>query len=82
MRVLLLRVARPITPDDDAPSVQFHYRTFFPTMSDSVPVPRIGTQALAGAARLRFSLRIGTTGSCVPYPRLHQDHAAFMPDAG
>ena len=50
-------------------------------MSDSAPVPRIGTRALAGATRLRFSLGIGATGSYVPHPRLNQDHAAFMPDA-
>jgi hypothetical protein len=76
-----VRVARSITPDDDAPSVRSHYRTFLPTTSDSVPVPRIGTLALAGAARLRVSLCIGATGSYVPHPRLNQDHAAFMPDA-
>lgn len=76
-----MRVARSITPDDAAPSVRSHYRTFLPTMSDSVPVPRIGTLALAGAARLRVSLCIGATGSYVPHPRLNQGHAAFMPDA-
>ena len=81
MRVLLVRVARPITPDDAAPSVRSHDRTFLPTMSDSVPVPRLGTQALAGAARLRVSLCIGATGSYVPPPCLNHDHAAFMPDA-
>ena len=63
------------------PFVRSHYRTFFPTMSDSVPVPRLGTQALAGAARLRVSLCIGATGSYVPHPCLNQAHAAFMPDA-
>lgn len=81
MRVLPLRVADPIRPDDAAPSVQFHYRTSNPTMSDSAPVPRLGTRALAGTARLRVSLRIEATGSYVPHPRLNQDHAAFMPDA-
>ena len=50
-------------------------------MSGSAPVPRLGTQALAEATRLRISLCIGTTGSYVPHPRLNQDHAAFMPDA-
>ena len=80
MQVLPLRVAHPISPDDAAPSVQSHYKTFHPTMGDSVPVPRIGTRALAGTARLRFSLCIGATGSYVPHPRLNQDHAAFMPD--
>ena len=46
MRVLPLRVAHRIKPDDDAPSVQSHYRTFFPTTSVSAPVSRIGTQPL------------------------------------
>ena len=32
--------------------------------------------------RLDFFLRIGATGSCVPYRSLSQSHAAFMPDAG
>lgn len=76
-----MRVARPITPDDAAPSVQSHYRTFVPTMSNSAPVLRLGTQALARATRLRISLCIGATSSYVPHPRLNQDHAAFMPDA-
>src|SRR5271163_2862775 len=71
-----------IKPDDDAPSVQSHYRTFFPTTGVSVPVLRIGTLALAVTDRLGFSLNIGTTGSCVPYRSLSQGHAAFMPDAG
>src|ERR1700688_3333461 len=31
--------------------------------------------------RLDFSLRIGTTGSQVPYRSLNQSHAAFMPAA-
>ena len=56
--------------------------TFIPTTSDSAPVSRIGTLALAEAVRLSFSLYIGTTGSCVPYQSLDQGHAAFMPDAG
>jgi hypothetical protein len=43
---------------------------------------RISTLALAEAFRLSFSLRIGTTGSYVPYQSLDQGHAAFMPDAG
>jgi hypothetical protein len=70
-----------ITPDDNTPSVQFQYRTFVPTTSASVPVPLLGTPALAGATRLRISRCIGTTGSYVPHPRLNHDHAAFMPDA-
>ncbi len=81
MRVLPLRVAHRTKPDDAAPSVQSHYRTFTPTTSDSAPVPRIGTLTLAEAFRLGFSLGIGTTGSHVPYRSLTQAHAAFMPDA-
>src|SRR5690348_15043926 len=70
-----------IKPDDDAPSVQSHYRTFFPTTDVSAPVFRIGTQTLAVTNRLGVSLHIGATGSCVPYRSLSQGHAAFMPDA-
>ena len=69
-------------PDDDAPSVQPHYRTFVPTTGVSAPVPRIGTQTLTATDRLGFSLYIGMTGSCVPYRSLSQGHAAFMPDPG
>src|SRR5271163_956331 len=65
VRVLPLRVAHRIKPYDDAPSVQSHYRTFFPTTDVSAPVPRLGTQTLAAACRLGFSLRIVATGSCV-----------------
>jgi len=68
-------------PDDDAPSVQSHYRTFFPITGVSAPVPRLGTQTLVAAGRLGRSLCIGATGSCVPYRSLSQGHAAFMPDA-
>jgi hypothetical protein len=64
------RVATGIELNDDAPSVQFHYRTLNPTTGASAPVPRIGTQTLAATNRLSFSLRIGTTGSCVPYRSL------------
>jgi hypothetical protein len=81
-RILPIRVVHWIKPDDDAPSVQSHYRTFFPTTDVSAPVPRIGTQTLAVTDRLGFSLRSGATGSCVPYRSLSQSHAAFMPDAG
>jgi len=69
-------------PNDDAPSVQFHYRTFIPTTDVSVPVLRNGTLALTKAIRLSFSLSIGTTGSQVPYQSMNQSHAASMPDAG
>ncbi len=72
---------RAVKPNDDAPSVQSHYKAFNPTTSISAPVPRIGTLALADAVRLGFSLHIGTTGSYVPYQSLDQDHAAFMPEA-
>ena len=82
MRFLPFRVVHEIKPDDDAPSLQSHYRTFIPTTSVSAPVPRIGTLDPRGGVRLGFSLRIGTTGSCVPYRSLSQGHAAFMPDAG
>jgi hypothetical protein len=67
--------------DTAAPSVQSHYRTFIPTMGCSAPVPRIGTLALAGASRLSFSLRIGTTGSRVPQQSLVRVHAASKPGA-
>jgi len=77
-----LQVARTAKLNDDAPSVQSHYRTFIPTTNVSVPVPRIGTLALAKAIRLGFFLGIGTTGSHVPHWSLNQSHAAFMPGAG
>jgi hypothetical protein len=32
--VLLFPVASAVTPNDDAPSVQFHYRTFNPVGSE------------------------------------------------
>ena len=66
-RVIPLQVARTAKLYDDAPSVQSHYRTFIPTTNVSVPVPRIGTLALAKAIRLGFFLGIGTTGSHVPH---------------
>jgi hypothetical protein len=82
MPVIPFRVVCRIEQDDVVPSVQPHYRTFFPTTDVSAPVPRIGTLTLAATDRLGFSLDIGTTGSCVPYRSLSQVHAAFMPDAG
>src|SRR6266852_3334534 len=81
-RILPVRVVHWIKPDDDAPSVQSHYRTFFPNTCVSAPVLRIGTQTLAVTDHLGFSLSIGATGSCVPYRSRSQSHAAFMPDAG
>src|ERR1019366_6419053 len=80
-QVLPLQVAREIKLNNAAPSVQFHYRTFDPTTSDSAPVPRIGTLALVDAVHLSFSLYIGATGSYVPYHSLIRTHATFMPDA-
>src|SRR5450631_1946443 len=41
--VLPLRVASTLKLDDDAPSVQSHYRTFNPITGVSAPVPRIDT---------------------------------------
>ena len=70
MAVIPLRVVTKIALNDDAPSVRSHYRTLNPTTSASAPVPRIGTRTLAAIDRLGFSLRIGTTGSCVPYRSL------------
>src|SRR5438552_4153677 len=75
-RLLPLPVGRLPQQDTAAPSVQSHYRTFIPTTGCSAPVPRIGTLALAGASRLSFSLRIGTTGSRVPQQSLIRVHAA------
>jgi hypothetical protein len=68
MAVIPLRVATGVELNDDAPSVRFHYRTITPNTGASAPVPRIGTRTLAATNRLGFSLRIGTTGSCVPEP--------------
>ena len=54
MRVVPFRVAYWIELDDDAPSVQPHYRTFIPTTGVSAPVPRIGTQTLTATDRFGF----------------------------
>src|SRR3954447_6137270 len=50
IQIIPLRVVRRIKTDDDAPSVQPHYRTFFPTTGISAPVLRIGTRILAATA--------------------------------
>ena len=75
----------PVDPraelNNAAPSLQLHYRAFITTTSCPAPVPRIGTLILMGATHLDFSLRIGATGSHVPYKSPVQSHAAFMPDA-
>lgn len=55
---------------------------YYEHTNTSAPVPRIGTLTLTESIRLDFSLRIGTTGSQVPYRSLSQSHAAFVPDAG
>ena len=47
-RLLPFLVDLKIKPDNAAPSVQFHYRTFLPTTGCSAPVPRIGTLILVG----------------------------------
>jgi hypothetical protein len=70
MVVIPFRVATGMKLNDDAPSVRSHYRTIDPTTGISAPVPRIGTQTLTVTDRLGFSLRIRTTGSCVPYRSL------------
>src|ERR1019366_5647916 len=44
--------------DTAAPSVQLHYRAFIPTTDCSVPVPRIGTLALAGISRLTVGAKV------------------------
>ena len=86
-RLCLGHAAPPVTgwpparQDAAAPSVQPHYRAFLPTTDCSVPVPRIGTRALAGASRLSFSLGIGATGSRVPQKSLIRVHAASKPGA-
>src|ERR1700679_2019954 len=80
-QILPLPVVWLNRPGNATPSVQLHYRAFTPTTSDSAPVPRIGTLALAGATCLSFSLRIAATGSYVPHRSLCWRHATFMPDA-
>jgi hypothetical protein len=81
MRLLPSPVGRLPQQDTAAPSVRSHYRTFTPTTGCPVPVPRIGTLALAGTSRLSFSLKIGTTGSRVPQQSLIRVHAASKPGA-
>jgi hypothetical protein len=71
-RLLPFLVDLQIKPDNAAPSVQFHYRTFPPTTDCSAPVSRIGTLTLMRFPHLSFSLIIGTTGSHVPHKSLDQ----------
>jgi len=47
-RLLPFLVDLKIKTDNAAPSVQFHYRTFYPNTGCSAPVPRIGTLILVG----------------------------------
>ncbi len=75
------RLSKSATLDEVPPSLRSHYRTFNTTTRYSVPVPRIGTQALVGASHLRGSLYIGATGSHVPHQSLDQGHATCTPDA-
>ena len=42
------RLSKSATLDEVPPSLRSHYRTFNTTTRYSVPVPRIGTQALVG----------------------------------
>ena len=70
MVVIPFQVATGIKLNDDAPSVRSHYRTIDPTTDAPAPVPRIGTRTLTATDRLGCSLRIRTTGSCVPYRSL------------
>ena len=79
--ILPSRVVSAVKLDEAAPSLQSHYRTFSTTTGCSVPVSRIGTHTLMGAAHLRGSLGIGTTGSPVPHSSLDPGHATCMPDA-
>ena len=69
------RLSKSAMLDEVPPSLQPHYRTFDTTTRYSVPVPRIGTQAIVGASHLRGSLCIGATGSHVPHQSLDQGHA-------
>ena len=80
-RLLLSPVGPGLRLDNAAPLVQPHYRTFIPTTDCSAPVLRIGTQVLAVLAACDRSLRIGTTGSHVPYKSLVELRATYMPDA-
>ena len=75
------RLSKSATLDEVPPSLRSRYRTFNTTTDCSVPVPRIGTQALVGASHLRGSLGIGATGSHVPHQSLDQVHATCTPDA-
>ena len=81
LRLLPISVGPTTWPDNGLPSLQLHYSAFIATTKPSAPVPRIGTLILTGAPRLDCSLRIGATGSHVPYKSLIQLHAAYVPDA-
>jgi hypothetical protein len=56
--LLPLSVDHVPAQDAAAPSVQRHSSAFNPTTGCSAPVPRIGTQILAGVSDLDVSLRI------------------------
>ena len=57
-------------PGDVTPSVRPFVAALTPTTGHSAPPPRIGTLALAGAARSSVSLHTGAAGSHVPNERL------------
>ena len=80
--VIPFQVAAEIKPNDDAPSVQIPLQNLRPYYERLRPCAPHRYSDPRGYFRLGFSLRIGTTGSCVPYRSLYQGHAAFMPDAG
>src|SRR4051812_22257363 len=87
--VLPSPVAAGMGPGDVTPSVRPFVAALTPTtghsapppLRPSAPPPRIGTLALAGAARSSVSLRTGAAGSHVPNERLCRSRAASMPDA-
>jgi hypothetical protein len=85
LRLLPSLVGQTVRPDDPTPSLHPHYRDFNANAGRSAPVPRIGTLTLVGSGRLSFSLRIGTTGSHVPYKSLVSGsrhlHAGRHPDS-
>src|SRR3982751_2346386 len=78
--VLPSPVAARMGPGDVTPSVRPFVAALTPTTGHSAPPPRIGTLALAGAARSSVSLRTGAAGSHVPNERLCRSRAASMPE--
>ena len=67
-------------PPDVAPSLHRHYSDFITTTSDSVPVPRIGTQVLVGSPLERLPSHRDDW-----FPQFHREawdqaHATCTPD--